>query len=73
MKCSAFVPEVLLDPKVTNSGKANEAALSRAFGTDLDAFPWFELPENAYRLRRFGMAMRIGQQLFLPPQNHKGP
>ena len=58
MKASAFIPEALSHPKFGTSQEPNETALNLAFNTDLPVFPWYELPENAQRLRRFGIAMR---------------
>lgn len=62
MKASAYIPEAVLDPKLSNSAEPNEVAFNLAFSTSLAGFPWFELPENAYRLRRFGIGMKGAQQ-----------
>lgn len=72
MKSSAYMPETLFDPKYTNSDEPNEVAFNLAYSTNLTTFAWFELPENAYILRRFGLAMNGGQQLFKDTQADPG-
>lgn len=57
-KASAYLQEVLDDPTIADSGDPTKAALYKALNTNLSSFEWLELPENAHRLRRFGLAMR---------------
>ena len=49
---------MLGDPTITDSGDPTKAPSNKALNTNLTQFEWLELPENAYRLRRFGLAMR---------------
>ncbi|THG97673.1 hypothetical protein EW026_g4370 [Hermanssonia centrifuga] len=62
-KTSSFLTDALTDPKWTSSEEPNQTALNLAFKTDLTAFEWFELPENARRLRWFGLAMKANQEM----------
>ncbi|TFY82517.1 hypothetical protein EWM64_g1487 [Hericium alpestre] len=55
---------VLRDPKWGHSQEPTEAALNKAFNTPLPPFEWLELPENAYRLRRFGVGMDGTSKIF---------
>ena len=55
-----------MDPDFAQSGEPNKTPFNKAFDTNLPIFPWFELPENAYKLRRFGIAME-GAQNASPP------
>jgi hypothetical protein len=57
MKSAAYLQEAVSDPSWTHSGDPANAALQKAFNTDLPLWQWAELPENAWRLRRFGSAM----------------
>lgn len=58
MKGAAYAVETFTDPKTSHSQEPVDTALQRAFGKKLGLFEWYELPENAHRLRRFGNAMR---------------
>lgn len=54
--------EYLKDPKTAFSGEPNEAPFHRVFDIDVPLWVWYELPEQNYRRRRFGVAMHgIGQ------------
>ena len=66
MKAASYLSETLLSPETAKSGEPNHAALNKAFKTDLSMFPWFELPENKYRLNRFGIAMEGVQNMASP-------
>lgn len=47
----------MLDPETAFSGAPNHAPVQRALDTDLDLFQFLDLPEQAYRLQRFNIAM----------------
>lgn len=49
---------MLADPLLTHSGDPGKTAFSKAYNTGLTAFEWLELPENAYKRKRFGLAMK---------------
>ncbi|KAI0341312.1 O-methyltransferase [Trametopsis cervina] len=57
LKSAAYLQEVLSDPELTSSGEPTKASFNKAFKTDLMFWEWFDLPENAANLRRFGNAM----------------
>ncbi|KAJ3793617.1 S-adenosyl-L-methionine-dependent methyltransferase [Lentinula aff. detonsa] len=57
-KSSAYGYETIKDPITGPSREPHHTPLNRAFGTTLPTYDWYELPENAYRLRRFGAAMK---------------
>ncbi|KAF8510927.1 O-methyltransferase [Hysterangium stoloniferum] len=57
-KGSAHMADNLLDQATSHSDLPTLTALNRAFASDVDPFAWFEQPNNQYRLRRFGAAMR---------------
>ncbi|KAH8102740.1 S-adenosyl-L-methionine-dependent methyltransferase [Cristinia sonorae] len=61
LKAGSYVVDALTDPKTSHSQEPRDGAHQRAFGVDLDLFSWYEMPENAFRLRRFGNAMRSMQ------------
>lgn len=65
-KCSAWLPETIMDTKIGGSQDPNEAAWSLAYNTTLSLFPWYELPENAHRLKRFSIAMQGAQNMSSP-------
>lgn len=58
LKASAYLLENLTDPKTAFSEEPDESALNRAFGTNITMWEWFEQPENALRLKRFGVGMK---------------
>ncbi|THG95611.1 hypothetical protein EW026_g6076 [Hermanssonia centrifuga] len=55
VKSSGYITETLIDPKTARSGEPNQTAFNRAFKTDLPMFHWYDLEENAFRRRRFGI------------------
>lgn len=57
---------MLVDPKLANSDEPTQTPFNLAFQTSLGIFPWFELPENAQRLQRFGLGMEGGKAMFNP-------
>src|SRR5882762_3133540 len=65
MKSGVFMAENLLDPKTAGSQELLDASFSRAFGRQA-GHEFFERPENAYRLRRFGAAMHGTQSSMSP-------
>ncbi|KAI0739310.1 S-adenosyl-L-methionine-dependent methyltransferase [Irpex lacteus] len=66
LKGSGYIADVLKDPKFAHSDEPTETAFNSALKTDLPLFDWLELPENAYRRRRFGNAME-GARSVVPP------
>jgi len=56
-KASAVLFENLTDPKTAFSDNPIHSPFQRAFKHDLSMYEWYELPENAYRRRRFGIGM----------------
>ena len=66
IKCSVWLPETILDKKTGSSGEPNETAFNRAFNTPMPIFPWWELPENAVRLKRFTLGMQGTQNMASP-------
>lgn len=65
-KSSSCLTDMLLDPKLANSDEPTQTPFNLAFQTSLGIFPWFELPENAQRLQRFGLGMEGGKAMFNP-------
>ncbi|KAF7792891.1 hypothetical protein EIP86_003992 [Pleurotus ostreatoroseus] len=57
-KSSGWLPETIIDKTVGASQEPNEASFNKAYDTQLSIFPWWELPENAYRDKRFGIGMQ---------------
>ncbi|KAJ6607792.1 O-methyltransferase [Mycena sp. CBHHK59/15] len=51
-KSSAVLTDTILDPK------EGIVPYNRAFGTDQPMYYWIQRPENAYRLKRFGLGMQ---------------
>ena len=58
MKGAAYAVETLTDPKTSHSQEPEDSPLARGFGKRMALFDWYDLPENAFRRRRFGNAMR---------------
>ncbi|KAF7352550.1 hypothetical protein MVEN_01220300 [Mycena venus] len=56
-KSSTILVENMFDPKTAFSDNPVHTPIQRAFKHDLTLYEWFELPENAYRRRRFGIGM----------------
>jgi hypothetical protein len=56
----------LVDTKTASSQELIDTPFNRAFGTRLQMWDWYELPENAKRHRRFGAAMRGTTRIFPP-------
>ena len=69
MKASAYLPEVLLDPKLASSQDANDAPLNIAFNTKLSAWDWYESKGNEHRLLRLGINMEASKQATTNPIN----
>ena len=63
IKGSSFLYETLSDPKTAFSGESNEAALCRAFNTNLTYWDYCEQPEQQARRLRFGVAMQAKSKL----------
>ncbi|KAI0314821.1 S-adenosyl-L-methionine-dependent methyltransferase [Amylostereum chailletii] len=57
MKTLSYLSEAVLDPVSGHSNNLYDLALHRAFNTKDFLFGWLELPENKYRLSRFGYTM----------------
>lgn len=60
-KSSSHLTDALLDPEGTQN------LFTRAFNTEEPMFNWFQRPENAWRIARFGMAMH-GTSAAEPPK-----
>jgi hypothetical protein len=61
-KGSAFMLEYLKDPKTAFSHEPTDTPFHRVFDINVPLWEWYELPEQSYRRRRFGVAMHgIGQ------------
>jgi len=58
MKGAAYAVETLTDPATSHSQEPEDSPLQRGFGKRMELFSWYELPENTFRMRRFGNAMR---------------
>lgn len=58
--------ENVTDPKTAFSEELNTAPVQRAFNTDIPFYEIIEKPENAFRFRRFGLAM-IATSTAQPP------
>ncbi|KAL0956883.1 hypothetical protein HGRIS_002991 [Hohenbuehelia grisea] len=57
-KSSAYLYEVLKDPATAHSDDPCHTPMHRAFNITIPRFKWYELPEQAYRRRRFAIAMQ---------------
>jgi len=58
LKSAAYLSENLTDPRTAHSDEPTDSAFNRAFNTPLGMFPWYEQPENTFRLKRFNAGMR---------------
>lgn len=56
-RAAGCLAENLLDPRTAFSQEPTEAAFQLALGTKLTHFDWLDLPENAEKLKKFGVAM----------------
>ena len=66
-KGSAFILEYLKDPQTASSDEPTDTPFHRVFDIDVPLWEWYELPEQSYRRRRFGVAMH-GIGLMQPPE-----
>ena len=60
---AACLPDVLFNPKLTNSGEPNEATFNIAFKTSLTYPEWLSQPENAYRRKRAAIGMHAANKI----------
>ena len=60
---AACLPDVLFNPKLTNSGEPNEATFNTAFKTSLTYPEWLSQPENAYRRKRAAIGMHAANKI----------
>ncbi|KAF7792890.1 hypothetical protein EIP86_003991 [Pleurotus ostreatoroseus] len=58
LKSSGWLPETIMDKVVGVSQEPNETSFNKAHDTQLSIFPWWELPGNAYRYKRFEVGMQ---------------
>ncbi|TCD62062.1 hypothetical protein EIP91_007521 [Steccherinum ochraceum] len=58
LKGAGHAVAMLTDPATSHSQEPVDSPLQRAFGKKMGLFDWYDLPENQFRLRRFGNAMR---------------
>ena len=56
-KGSAFILEYLKDPQTAFSDEPTDTLFHCVFDIDVPLWEWYELPEQSYRGRRFGVAM----------------
>ena len=56
-KGSAFILEYLKDPQTAFSDEPTDTLFHCVFDIDVPLWEWYELPEQSYRRRRFGVAM----------------
>ncbi|KAJ7203253.1 S-adenosyl-L-methionine-dependent methyltransferase [Mycena pura] len=54
---SGALLEVMLDPKDGHSNAPTNTAFNKAFKTDLPLFEFFDLPEQKFRMSRFGLGI----------------
>ena len=66
-KGSAFILEYLKDPQTAFSDEPTDTLFHCVFDIDVPLWEWYELPEQSYRGRRFGVAMH-GIGLMQPPE-----
>lgn len=64
-KASSYLTETMLDPATAKSDSTTQAAMNVAMRTSDDYWTFIDKPENAYRLRRFGVAMQ-GARVMMP-------
>ena len=72
LKATSALAETLRNQALGHSDEPNQSALTKAFSTSLLPFEWFELPENEYRRRRFGVVMDALTKLQPPDALLKG-
>ena len=56
-KGSAFILEYLKDSQTAFSDEPTDTPVHRVFDIDVPLWEWYELSEQSYRRRRFGVAM----------------
>lgn len=72
-KFAAYLTEAMTDPKMALSQEPNEAASQLALRTDMTYFDWMNLPENAARRKKFGIAMAATTNYSNDPIVYDGP
>ncbi|KAG5727433.1 Sterigmatocystin 8-O-methyltransferase [Termitomyces sp. T112] len=65
-KASGYLMENMLDPKTSHSSEPQHSPLQRALKFDTNLWDFQSRPENAYRLRLFGIAMKGATAMHLP-------
>jgi len=70
-KSVSYLWENLSDPATADSYEVKETAFNRGLSTDLTYWEYFDTPEQAYRLKRFGCGMR-GVVALQPPNQILG-
>ncbi|KAF9494774.1 O-methyltransferase [Pleurotus eryngii] len=71
-KGSAYLAEVLLDPKKSASEEPQDAPMMLAFKSSKPSWEWYEEPGNEYRLKRFAAAMEGSSKADPPNAIHLG-
>ncbi|KAF4566231.1 hypothetical protein EYR40_001952 [Pleurotus pulmonarius] len=71
-KGSAYLAEVLLDPKKSVSEDPKDAPMMLAFKSSKPSWEWYEEPGNEYRLKRFAAAMEGTSRADPPNAIHLG-
>ncbi|KAG6909480.1 hypothetical protein DXG01_017202 [Tephrocybe rancida] len=65
-KSSGYLMENMTDPKTSHSYEPQHSPLQRALGFDTNFWDFHSRPDNTYRLRRFGIAMKGATVMDLP-------
>ncbi|TCD62058.1 hypothetical protein EIP91_007517 [Steccherinum ochraceum] len=56
LRAASYAVETSSNPRTSRSPDPSSSPLNIAFGTSADLFGWYELPQNASRMRRFANA-----------------
>jgi len=65
-KAAAYAWETFSDPEMGNSSETTAAPFNKVYDTKETFFSFYERPDQAYRRRRFGIAMQ-GVEKMQPP------
>ncbi|KAJ6578152.1 S-adenosyl-L-methionine-dependent methyltransferase [Mycena capillaripes] len=63
---SGVLPDVMLHAQDGLSNAPNKAAFNKAFNTDHPMFEFFDLPEQKYRMARFGLGFQGATAMAVP-------
>lgn len=65
-KAYPYTADILADVSIANSQEVNNTTLQKALNMNYTLWQYLDLPENAFRNRRFNIAMR-GTSSLQPP------